>query len=446
MHNFDYTDGQQPISSMLLLGNRLYGTALGGSTNLSGCIYSIDTNGSGFRVIYSFDSNRWGAAYSTLCYASGKFYGCSQEGAHDSGTVFSIDTSGANYKDIFSFNGPDGRSNGRVQLVVFGYKIYGMTFYGGTYHYGTIFSIDTNGGGFKDIHDFNYSNGAYPYGALMLIGKSLYGMTTLGGVDSDGCIFSIDTSGAGYRILHSFSGNDGYEPYSSLTLSGSTLYATTTAGGTYSSGTIFSIDTSGSGFTNLFNFNGFNGFSPLCNFVISGGVLTGIVEFGGANNDGCIFSIETNGTNFTDLFDFNGANGVQPEDNLFPAGNTLYGTTTVGGYFNDGEVFRFKDTAIKKTETSINELKTNNENIIVYPNPSNGVFNIVIANPPRRMKQSLPNIEIYNMLGEKVYSKFNIQTSTLNIDLSSQPNGIYLYRVLQEDGSLVGSGKVVIQK
>jgi hypothetical protein len=50
------------------------------------------------------------------------------------------------------------------------------------------------------------------------------------------------------------------------------------------------------------------------------------------------------------------------------------------------------------------------------------------------------------MLGEKVYSQFNIRNPTFNIDVSSQPNGIYLYRVLTTDKSLVGEGKLIIQK
>jgi len=32
------------------------------------------------------------------------------------------------------------------------------------------------------------------------------------------------------------------------------------------------------------------------------------------------------------------------------------------------------------------------------------------------------------------------------IDLSSQPTGIYLYRVSNEDGTLLGEGKVIIQR
>ncbi len=34
----------------------------------------------------------------------------------------------------------------------------------------------------------------------------------------------------------------------------------------------------------------------------------------------------------------------------------------------------------------------------------------------------------------------------VQIDLSNQPNGVYFYRVIKEDGNLVGEGKLVIQK
>jgi len=30
--------------------------------------------------------------------------------------------------------------------------------------------------------------------------------------------------------------------------------------------------------------------------------------------------------------------------------------------------------------------------------------------------------------------------------MSNQPSGIYLYRVINEDGTLIGEGKVVVQK
>jgi hypothetical protein len=47
-------------------------------------------------------------------------------------------------------------------------------------------------------------------------------------------------------------------------------------------------------------------------------------------------------------------------------------------------------------------------------------------------------------MGEKVYSQFLIPNSQFLIDLSGQPNGIYFYRVLNEEGGLIGEGKVVV--
>ncbi len=50
------------------------------------------------------------------------------------------------------------------------------------------------------------------------------------------------------------------------------------------------------------------------------------------------------------------------------------------------------------------------------------------------------------MLGEKIYSASNIQHSTFNINLSSQPAGVYMYRVVTETGDLTSEGKFIIQK
>jgi hypothetical protein len=50
------------------------------------------------------------------------------------------------------------------------------------------------------------------------------------------------------------------------------------------------------------------------------------------------------------------------------------------------------------------------------------------------------------MLGEKVYSNYPLGTNHSSLDLSSNPNGIYFYRVVSENGDLVGEGKIVIEK
>lgn len=86
----------------------------------------------------------------------------------------------------------------------------------------------------------------------------------------------------------------------------------------------------------------------------------------------------------------------------------------------------------------------------VYPNPSTGIFTLQIADGHQPMANS--KIEVYNMLGEKVMNETlrpvtegqGGQTQGDNkIDLSAQPTGIYLYRVTDEYGQLIGSGKLI---
>lgn len=75
----------------------------------------------------------------------------------------------------------------------------------------------------------------------------------------------------------------------------------------------------------------------------------------------------------------------------------------------------------------------------VYPNPSHGVFTI-----EQRAEKESEEIEVYNMLGERIYSSgFLIPNSQFLINLTGNPTGIYLYRVISENGELIGTGKLI---
>jgi len=88
----------------------------------------------------------------------------------------------------------------------------------------------------------------------------------------------------------------------------------------------------------------------------------------------------------------------------------------------------------------------NKQSVLVYPNPNNGIFNVFChSDPPAGGEESLSLFEVYNMLGKKVFTETlrNIQGSN-TIDLSTQPAGIYLYRVINDYGTSA-SGKIVIE-
>jgi hypothetical protein len=93
--------------------------------------------------------------------------------------------------------------------------------------------------------------------------------------------------------------------------------------------------------------------------------------------------------------------------------------------------------------TGIEQLSVGSGQLTVYPNPGGGEFN-VICHPPAGGSQS---ITIYNVLGETIFTETLRSAKDDNlINLSNQPNGIYFYRVLNNDGSVVGDGKLIIKK
>ncbi|HTA28402.1 MAG TPA: choice-of-anchor tandem repeat GloVer-containing protein [Bacteroidia bacterium] len=455
IHIFNDTLGQNPYAGSLSIdGSKWFGMTEQGGSHRFGTIFSIDTNGNNFKVLHNCDTGNNGALpYGSVSCIGKKIYGMTlMGGAKDSGVIYSMDSSGNNYKILHSFrtiNNDGGYPYG--SLTSLGNKLYGMTVLGGAHNGGIIFSIDTDGSNYTIVHSFGdvAYDGSVSYSSLSLSGNKLFGMTSLGGLNHNGgAIFSMDINGANYTILYNFeaTSTDGYNPwYTNLTIAGSKGYGMTSEGGTNARGTIFSIDTNGNNYKTIHNFTlaGNDGYWPIASLSYAGHKLYGMANLGGDAGQGVLFALDTNGANFTEIHSFGMVlgDGVSPRGSLSFANNKWYGMTDIGGPYNDGTIFTIDTSTI----TSVNYLNPANSNIIACPNPSTGLFTFQLSNTER---QTL-NMEVYNVLGEKVYSSIlpqNPKGALNSIDLSSQPNGIYLYRVLNVDGGLIGEGKLVIQK
>jgi hypothetical protein len=81
--------------------------------------------------------------------------------------------------------------------------------------------------------------------------------------------------------------------------------------------------------------------------------------------------------------------------------------------------------------------------VSLFPNPCTGLFELRFQNFSRNSE-----IEIYNILGEKIYvsTLINIGTTSMvtEIDLSNEPKGVYLYKIVLQRESVL-SGKIVVE-
>jgi uncharacterized repeat protein (TIGR03803 family) len=263
LHHFGdfYSDGSEPFSPLIKVGDRLYGSTLLGGLYDDGTIYSLLPDGSDYQVIYSF------------CSCSNQAVGPQGGLVADSSRLYGTTTYGYHY------NGGQGRRNSPGRKNGPGYY----------YYYGTIFSLALDGSDFTLLHTFdtNANNGYWPFSGLTSDGSKLYGTTAYGGAYDGGVIFTIERNGSGYTNLFEFGKhtNEGLLPYGGLLVDGSTLYGTTIYGDyntnrqqlLYYSGTVFSFDLRQRQLNTLHHFGSVtnDGVMPLGRPIIANNTLYG---------------------------------------------------------------------------------------------------------------------------------------------------------------------------
>ncbi len=349
-------DGAEPQGTLLLAGNTLYGTATEGGAYHDGTVFAIQTNGSGFQVLHSFDLTNGAYPFAGLIMSGGALFGTTDDGNASDGTIFRLNPDGSEFTNLYNLPGDGSEgANPTCRLAVVGNTLYGTAGYGGANGNGGIFSIGADGTDFSLLYSFtaldpnngNNYDGANPYAGLYLYNGALYGTASAGGYDAavlGGTIFQINPDGSGFQPDYYFDDVsyyiDGSYPQCALTVGGNSLYGVTPTGGLYSDGSVFKMNSDGSGFESLHSFSYADGENPYGTLVLVGNTLYGTAASGGLYNNGVIFSINTDGTGFTNLYAFTGGNdGGSPVAGLVLQSNVLYGSAQDGSSNHLGSIF-----------------------------------------------------------------------------------------------------------
>jgi hypothetical protein len=126
-----------------------------------------------------------------------------------------------------------------------------------------------------------------------------------------------------------------------------------------------------------------------------------------------------------------GVDAFYPWQAWVPFNNSLYYRAAYG-YFADYQLCRYFETI----HPGIPELT--NQNLPVYPNPTNGFINITL--PPSTL---VADVEAYNSNGALIFRQ--TATNSLNtIDLTNQPPGLYFIKIISEN-RIIASQKIIKQ-
>ncbi|MGB2868308.1 MAG: choice-of-anchor tandem repeat GloVer-containing protein [Bacteroidota bacterium] len=403
LHHFNLlSEGVGPATSEALTfsGDTLFGVTSHGGVNDKGVLFSIMNTGTNYNAIYTFSAlnngyNTDGALpITTLKIVGNKVYGTATAGGTlGNGTLFSVNPDGTGFTTLFNFSGVTPNTSYALhspagELVLSGDTLYGVTFAGGSpttggSTFGRVFAVSTNGGGTTTYTFLTSAPGYGPNAGLVLLNNSLYGTTKSGGTGGNGTVFKVNTDGSGFLPLHNFTNLEGV-PQAPLVLSGNTLYGTTYNGGSDGRGLVFAINVTGSGFIVLHTFDVPGGYTSQSGLLLAGDMLFGSTLYGGRIGSGTVFSMKTDGTKYTVLHSFDRYPDGAAPSRLIKSGSTLYGMTSYGGSYDKGTIFslsslpvainfntttlsfgsakvgQFRDTAITITNTGDDTLKISN--------------------------------------------------------------------------------------
>ena len=140
------SDGSRPVG-VTVQSNVLYGAvevAPNGGGAKYGAMFKMNIDGSGFTPLHLFSAGTDEAGpISPPVLSGGKLYGTTiGTQTSEFGTVFTVNTDGTDFRNLYSFtNGDDGSFPAVGAVIPLGSTLYGLATHGGRFHQGTLYSI-----------------------------------------------------------------------------------------------------------------------------------------------------------------------------------------------------------------------------------------------------------------------------------------------------------------
>lgn len=353
LRSFDpFTEGStvnRGIGLTIAANGRIFGAFESGGINNTGCLFSINKDGTAFQMHSTYGTPADGVSPSgSLAYQNGKVYIVTQNGGtYNSGAISSINMDGTSLTKLYDFLDParpligDRQSTGLTPGN--DGKLYGLTRYQGT-NQASLYSITEDGLTLQILYNTSFSSLHHTYfyqfpPLLLSDNNTLLLFSNQNGNHEAGFLYSVEKNGANPTARFDFGFNPGGGSlYGSLAKDAfNNLYGFAQTGGTGGGGILYKHSATGASFTKLYEFGGTaarypNG-KPL---LASDGFLYGVCSRGSypANvfTGGVIYKIAPDGTGFSIIKQFNTQPGPSyPSGELIEGpGGELYGTTQSG--------------------------------------------------------------------------------------------------------------------
>ena len=410
--DFNYADMGSGFRAGFTKGssNTLYITSSGGGVYGYGTLLEYHTTDNSIikKYDFSFDEAPQNSTDASLLYASNnKIYGVSAY-YPGGGELFEFDLQTNTYTTKISFNNPVLGQNPTELIEATNGKIYGMTGNGGVNNVGVIFEYDFVNDVYLKLFDFDGTNtGGYPLKALFQASnQKLYGMLTNGGANNLGVLFEFDTATNTFTKKFDFSAtNPGNAQASLIEWGTGLLYSFTNSQG-YDFGTIFEYNLNTHSYTKKIDFDLIStGYSPQYRFL-----KTSENKLFGLNKSGGTAGIGGSGV----LFEYN------------PTTNIVLNKLNFSSDFGSQPVGSLVEAVTNPLSTEDNnKLKT----MHIFPNPVTDKLMI------SSKSSETFYIEIYNLLGEQVLYKQNVNNND-ELKIAHLNSGLYILKVISKSGNL----------